>query len=65
MKIPKGMTIAKSISCAIKLRAGKKCSMSETAAALDTMVWAYQNGIRPRSPKKDFKRGKKYVRRNK
>lgn len=38
------MTIVMALSCAAKLRAGQKCSMKETAAALDTLAWAYKKG---------------------
>jgi hypothetical protein len=39
----KGMSIVKSLMCAAKLRQGIPCTMSETAAALDTLAWAYKN----------------------
>ena len=50
----KGMTIVMALSCAAKLRAGQKCSMRETAAALDTLAWAYKKGQQARKKNQAF-----------
>jgi hypothetical protein len=64
--LPKGMTIARAISCAIKVQRGEKCSVSETAAALDTMYWAYKKGyLKPHEPKNIKRDAKKFRRMHK
>jgi len=64
----RGMTVVKSLSCAAKLKAGQNCSMSEMAAALDTLAWAYKKAEKANKKHKAFlkkdmkKRGREFKR---
>lgn len=43
----KGTTVAQALHCALKVKAGKKCTVTELAGALDTLAWAYSKGKKP------------------
>ncbi len=40
----KGMSVVRALSCAAKVSRGEKCTVSELAASLDTLAWAYKKG---------------------
>ena len=39
----KGTSLAQALKCALKLKAGKSCTVAEMAGAIDTLAWAYKN----------------------
>lgn len=43
----KGISVANALKCAAKVKAGKKCSVSELAGSLDTLAWAYNRVKKP------------------
>ena len=49
------MTIVRALMCAAKIKQGQKCSVSEMAAALDTLAWAYKNRAKIRKSYSDQK----------
>ena len=53
----KGTTVAHALKCAVKVKAGQKCSVTELAASLDTLAWAYRKVKKPvkRGAKKTYK----------
>jgi len=53
----KGTTVAHALKCAAKVQAGQKCTVTELAASLDTLAWAYKKVKKPvkRTAKKTYK----------
>lgn len=43
----RGTSVAQALKCALKVKAGKTCTVAELAGALDTLAWAYSKGKKP------------------
>ncbi len=63
----RGTSVAQALKCALKVKAGKTCTVAELAGALDTLAWAYTKGKKPakraaRATKKTVKKTYRRIR---